>query len=100
MIGKPEVIVVEERDVAAAREPDPCVRRAGLIAAARFELNVPDARIANRRDDLARVVGAAAAYDEKLPVVRVCAITERITSPTMLLRSNVATITVTAGADG
>jgi acyl-CoA thioesterase-1 len=67
MIGQPQVVVVEQRDVAPARQANAFVGRPRLIADA-LELDVAYARIGERGDDVRRVVGAAVADDEQLPV--------------------------------
>src|SRR6266496_1355968 len=68
VVGEPEIVMVEKRDVATASEFDPRIRRTRLIADTRIEVHVPDARVCERRDDFPGVVGATVTDHEQFPI--------------------------------
>ena len=68
MIGKIEVVVIQERHVPAARQRQDVVVWPGHVAATARQIDKTYARIVERRNDLCRIVSAGVADDDDLPI--------------------------------
>ena len=68
MIGPPQVVVVEKRDITSAGELTSDIVRSRLLSEVLGEIDEPDARVFEAADDVHGVVGTAVTNNQQLPV--------------------------------
>ena len=70
VIGKPKVIVIQERNQWGHRAPDPDVVRSRLLANVAGKVEELDTTVVDRLHNLRGVIGACVSHHEQLPVTK------------------------------